>query len=209
MKKKNLKLRPLTEPLTGIDIGKPDLPGAVKQVAGGYDISAGGKDIWEKNDQGYFAYQLRTGDFDFVVRVKAMEAADLYSKAGVMARSGLTDDSAFIYFQVFSNNNPRNHNLGGYEFQYRLNQGANCKAIYPPSEHPDQFPVNFPDTWIRLKRKDSQFTGLYSQDGLRWDVYADFSAGFPTTVYLGLAVTSHNEAKKISTEFRDIGEYRE
>lgn len=113
------------------DIGSPSIKGDVKISSDGFDITAAGADIWGVKDEFHFVYLERKGDFDFATRIESMDAGDLYTKAGVMAREDLTSGCRHIYFQVFSNNNPRNKNNGGYEFQYRPEKAGEMKAIYP------------------------------------------------------------------------------
>ncbi|MGQ5391294.1 hypothetical protein ACT8ZS_10670 [Paenibacillus sp. M.A.Huq-84] len=60
---------------------------------------------------------------------------------------------------MFPDNSSRNKNNGGYELQFRESKGGASAAVYPSdytSETPE-FPVLFPDTWIRLKRSGNTF----------------------------------------------------
>ena len=101
------------------DIGNPSIKGTVKVTTDGIEMYAGGEDIWGSKDEFNFAYLEQTGDFDIVSRIESLMAANQYTKAGLMAREDLTAGCRHIYFQVFSDNYPRNNNNGGYEFQYR------------------------------------------------------------------------------------------
>jgi regulation of enolase protein 1 (concanavalin A-like superfamily) len=83
------------------------------------------------------------------------------------------------------------------------------KAIYPKSfTGTPEFPVVFPNTWIRLQRIKNVFTGYYSTDGKTWKPYTTFTLELPDKIYLGLAVTSHNTEKSSSAGFRDISEIK-
>ena len=191
------------------DIGGPSIPGIVKIQKTGIDMTAGGVDIWGTKDEFNYVYIQRTGDFDLVSRVESFMGAHQYSKAGIMARETLTADCRHIYFQVFSDNNPRNKNNGGYEFQYRETKGAEMKAIYPKSaEGMPEFPVNYPNTWIRLQRVNNEFTGYYSKDGSTWKPYTTFTLELPAKIYLGFAVTAHNPVHNASVKFRNITELK-
>ncbi|EKQ56503.1 MULTISPECIES: hypothetical protein [unclassified Clostridium] len=116
------------------DIGNVLIKGSCKEVSGGYDITAGGQDIWDQENGGY------------------------------------------------------------------------SKAIYPndATSLPPEFPVNFPSTWVRLKRNDNIFTGFYSCDGKSWKEYGSCSIEMNKKLYLGLAVTSHNSNESAICKFRDI-----
>jgi hypothetical protein len=206
----SLKSKPI--PLASFkhgDVGNPSIKGIVKISNNGFDITAGGADIWGVKDEFNFVYVERVGDFDLVSRIESLSAADLYTKAGLMAREDLTSGCRHIYFQVFSDNNARNKNNGGYEFQYRQVKDSAMKAIYPKSsEGAPEFPVAFPNTWIRLQRTNNDFTGYYSTDGKTWKVYTTFTLELPSKIYLGLAVTSHNTSRTSSAGFRNIEELK-
>ena len=207
---KTRKANPVpVESFNHTDIGNPAIAGTVTISGDGFDITAGGADIWGVKDEFNFVYIERSGDFDLVSRIESLSAPHLYTKAGIMAREDLTASCRHIYFQVFPNNNPRNKNNGGFEFQYRQEKGEEMKAIYPKSfEGTPEFPVSFPDTWIRLQRINNDFTGFFSTDGRNWKVYTTFAMELPEKVYLGLAVTSHKTNESASAKFRNIGEIK-
>jgi regulation of enolase protein 1 (concanavalin A-like superfamily) len=189
------------------DIGNPSIKGTVMVSASGVDVNAGGADVWGVKDEFHFVYVERTGDFDLISRIESLSAANLYTKAGLMAREDLTPGCRHIFFQVFSDNNPRNKNNGGYEFQYRQVKDSSMKAIYPKSSTGiPEFPVKYPNTWIRLQRVGNDFTGFSSVDGKNWKTYTTFTLALPAKIYLGLAVTSHNTGHNASARFRNIAE---
>jgi len=191
------------------DIGNPSIKGSVKVSPEGIDLYAGGEDIWGSKDEFSFAYLEKTGDFDFVSRIESLMAAHQYTKAGIMAREDLTPGCRHIYFQVFSDNTPRNKNNGGYEFQYRAEKDSLMKAIYPKrADGIPEFPVKYPNTWIRLQRIGNVFTGYYSTDGKTWKQYASYKLELPSKIYLGCAVTSHNPVHAATAKFRNISELK-
>lgn len=187
------------------DIGNPALTGSSEIMKDGISISAGGADVWGVKDEFGFSHFLQTGDFDLVARIESLTAPHLYTKAGLMAREQLSDNSRHIFFQVFPNNNPRNKNNGGYEFQYRAEHAGEMKAIYPAIfDGEPEFPVNYPNTWIRLKRDGNEFSGYFSVDGKDWKLFTAFAMELSKKIYLGLAVTSHNTNEAATAVFRDI-----
>lgn len=187
------------------DIGNPALSGTAKIRKKNLIITAGGADVWGKKDEFHFSWMEEKGDFDIMVQVAELSDPHLYTKAGLMVREELAEDSRHIFFQVFPNNKPRNKNNGGYEFQYRQKKGNDMKAIYPPkASGMPEFPVNYPNTWLRLKRDGDSFTAFCSPDGKMWKTYTKFRQDFPRTVYIGLAVTSHNIAEAATAEFRNL-----
>ena len=183
---------------TGQDIGGPALAGSTTPFAGGYQIVAGGVDIWNQSDQFHFAHQQRTGDFDVRVRIESLTQADLYTKAGLMVRESLAANSREVMAFVFPSNAQRNNNVGGYEFQYRATTGGGSTAIYPPIPQPT---VSFPNTWLRLTRQGDTFAAYSSSDGVNWRNYANYSLDLPETVYFGLAVTAHTGGSITTARF--------
>lgn len=187
------------------DIGSPAVAGSSSVKGQALTIMAGGADIWGVKDEFRFSYIEQKGDFDFITRIESLEPTNLYTKGGLMAREALSDNCRHIYFQVFPNNSARNKNNGGYEFQYRQAKGGEMKAIYPANaEGTPQFPVNYPNTWIRLQRSGDVFTGYYSPDGQTWVVYDTYTLQLPEKLYLGLAVTSHDGGKSTTAIFREV-----
>lgn len=187
------------------DVGNPSLAGTVTVSEGGFDITAGGADVWGVKDEFNFVYIEKTGDFDIAARIESLTATHQYTKAGLMVREDLTPGSRHVYFQIFPDNNLRNKNNGGFEYQYRQLTGGEMKAIYPASFDgiPD-FPVTFPNTWIRLKRVGNEFTGYSGTDGKSWKEYATFTLDLPEKVFLGAAVTSHKTTEFTTAKFRSI-----
>ena len=187
------------------DVGNPAIAGTVTVSEGGFDITAGGADVWGVKDEFNFVYIEKSGDFDFAARVESLTSPHQYTKAGLMAREDLTPGSRHIYFQIFPDNNPRNKNNGGFEYQYRQLTGGEMKAIYPARfDGTPDFPVTFPNTWIRLKRVGNKFTGYSCTDGKSWKEYATFTLDLPEKVFLGAAVTSHKTTESATAKFRSI-----
>jgi hypothetical protein len=195
--------------LANRDIGSPQLAGFARPVETGWDLTAGGVDIWKKADQFHFVFQDISGDFDIAVRVESFTPAHLYSKAGLMVRESLNADSAHLMFLVFADNAPRNNNFGAYEMQFRPAAGADCQGIYPivRPPAPPEFPAVFPNSWLRVTRRGNQFSAFASTDGKSWKRYAEKVLPLASTVKVGPALTSHNPPVAAGAAFRDYTEY--
>ena len=104
---------------------------------------------------------------------------------------------------VFGDNQPRNHNNGGLEFQHRTRPDAGCTGVYPPPPLPPRpdFPASFPDVWLRLRRTGNVFTGQSSQDGKQWKTFCTEELVLPAGGLLGFAVTSHNPNRSVRAVF--------
>jgi len=192
--------------LKGIDIGQPAHAGATLAAGTGWDLTAGGEDIWGPGDQFHFAQTPVTGDFDLVARLEAVEAVHHYTKAGLMAREGLGADAAHVFLLSFPADGARNNNSGMIEAQYRPQVGAGCTALYPPARGvgAPEFPVAFPSVWLRLTRTGSRWTCRVGSDGRTWTVYAEVDLALRSDLAVGLAFTSHDGARSGQARFRDV-----
>lgn len=190
----------------GNDIGSPQIRGSFSSLTGGVSITAAGNDIWGNNDQGYFYSMVYEGDFEFVIRVESFTRADLYSKAGIMARESLDPDSKHVFLLTFPDNDLRNNNNGGIEFAYRMQTGGASVAIYPPQciSTPPLFPASFPNVWLKLVRNQNEFQSFFCEDGKEWKPYSSLHIDLKQIVHLGLVVTSHNESISSTANFSHL-----
>ncbi|MDD4033454.1 MAG: DUF1349 domain-containing protein [Bacteroidales bacterium] len=175
------------------DVGEATKKGKETILDNQLEMMASGTDIWGTQDEFRFGYKKIKGDFDLSVQILSLSAANLYTKAGIMAREEMTGGSRHVYFQVFPDNSARNNNNGGCEFQYRLVPSGEMKAIYPgDAVEKAAYEVDFPNTWIRMKRRGDVFESYFSNDNKTWKLYASFTLKMSRELYVGLAVTSHN-----------------
>ncbi|MBI1840159.1 MAG: lamin tail domain-containing protein [Verrucomicrobia bacterium] len=172
------------------DIGNPPLPAVVSAGDGGYNISASGRDIGGVADQCHLSFQLRAGDFDIRVRVASLDFSDLWAKAGLMARESLDANSRFVSVLATPS-------VAGTFF---LSRTATAGEAVPTGS----FPVNYPHTWLRLRRAGMVFTGFASLDGEHWTQLGSVSAALPSTLYFGMAVASHDPSRATTARMRDL-----
>ncbi|HUS35494.1 MAG TPA: lamin tail domain-containing protein, partial [Verrucomicrobiae bacterium] len=165
--------------------------GSTTSVSGGVDVSGMGADIGGTSDQFHFGYQQRTGNFDIQVRVANLAGADMWTKAGLMARETLTVNSRFA--AAFATPSL----AGAFALNRQTVGGATAQTGFAP--------VNYPNTWLRLARAGNIFTSYASIDGQTWVNLGSVTIAMPATIYLGMAVTSHNATQSVTAQFRDIG----
>lgn len=177
---------------TAADIGDASLAGGSSFVTGGVDVTGGGRDIGGNSDQFHFCHRPQMGDFDLAVQVQAVDNSDVWAKAGLMVRESLEPDSPFAAALATPN-------LSGCLLQARASAGAN-------SVFAGTFPVNYPFTWLRLKRAGDLFSGYASMDGQNWRLLGTNVVAMTNTVFFGLAVTSHNTNQLATAEFRNLSE---
>ncbi|HCS39899.1 MAG TPA: hypothetical protein DIW44_09995 [Anaerolineaceae bacterium] len=197
----------MTNPtLNHTDIGNPEKAGKTSINNDIIEITAGGVDIWGTSDQFHFAYCELNGDFQATVHLEAFSKADLYSKAGIMVRETLDAGSKHAFMVAFPDNNLRNHNNGGIEFQYRNETDSECLAIYPENDTvvPPVYPVDFPHVWMKLTRIGDRFDASFSLDGSVWKPYCSYELKLASALLVGLGVTSHNPGETVTARFSGL-----
>jgi len=165
--------------------------GSVTVLTNGFDLTGAGSDIGGTADQFQFDYQLLTGNFDMRVRVQGLAKADVWAKAGLMARDNLTPGSRFASAIATPT-------VAGEFFEYRAAVGGAPTIA-------GGFPPNYPSTWLRLQRAGNQFTGYASYDGQTWTVLGTANLTLSNTVYFGMAVASRINGQTALAQFRDLG----
>ena len=131
-----------------------------------------------------------TGDFDFKVRIDSLTLADAWSEAGLLAREDLTPGARSVAALATPS-------ISGCYFQSRV--ATNGAATLSGS-----FPANYPNTWLRLKRAGSVFSGYAGVDGQNWTQLGTLTATMANTLYFGFAVSSHNPSQTATAAFRDF-----
>jgi hypothetical protein len=172
-------------------IGNPTPPGNQVAAGNGYDIAAGGSGIGGSTDQFGLSYQLRSGDFDLAVRIAALGLADPWTEAGLMAREDLSPGSRDASVLATPS-------ISGAFFSSR--SVTNSAAVRYGSQ-----PVNYPNTWLRLKRSGSVFSGYSSFDGQTWSALGTASLPLASSIYFGFVVSSYNTNQLATASFRDFG----
>ncbi len=166
----------LPSPWQTEDVGSPSPAGSATYSSGQFSLAGSGNDIWGTSDQFRFVYQPVTGDVEIIARVGSLSAADPWSKVGVMVRNTLSAGSAHAYSMLSGAN--------GVQFQRRLSSGASSSTTAGPL-------VSAP-RWVRLRRVGSTFTASTGTDGGSWQTVGSATIAMNATVYVGLAITSHN-----------------
>lgn len=182
----------LLAPWTTQDIGTPTIPGSSGNGDAGTSalhLTASGSDIWDGADQFRFTWQSHSGDTEFITRVDALDAADPWSKAGLMVRGTLNANAVNCLLAV----TPAN----GVTFQNRPTAGgatANNQTTGIVAPH-----------WLKIARVGNTFTAYRSVDGSSWTQHASATlSNMPATAYFGLALTSHTNSAPVGASFSNI-----
>ncbi len=176
-------------PFSFVDIGGPALSGSLAFAEGIYSSIAGGNDIGGSGDQCFLSYQRISGNFDLQLRLAGVSASDAWAKAGLMARESLEGNSRMVAILGTPS-------LSGCVFEARATTGG--VAVVNGG-----FPVNYPNTWLRLERVGNQFNGYASFDALSWTRVGSVTLALPASVYFGLSAASHSATQMTTARWRD------
>lgn len=170
------------------DIGSPILAGSWSLSGGTHTVRGAGVDIWDSSDQFHFVYRTMTGDVDVIARVASLQNTDGWAKAGVMIRGSLAAGSR--HTAIFAT--PGN----GWSVQYRpVADGTSFATQGPSGQAPG---------WVRLLRRGDTVRAYTSPDGATWSLEFSETIALGTTVYVGLAVTSHNSDAVTTASFTNV-----
>lgn len=177
------------------DIGRPGVTGSVTRVAGGFNVTGAGSDVGSTADQFGFSWEPKVGDFDVQTRVANASITDSFLHAGLMARETLATNSPFAGSFASS------AQLGCF-FKSRKTVGA----VVTSSTFPGGVPVNYPDTWLRLRRVGNTLSGFASLDGHSWALLGtNLYTTLSNTLLVGFALSSQSATLATRVEFRDVG----
>ena len=170
----------------------PSVGGFTEGPVGTYTMTASGADIWGTADQFHFAYKTLTGPGTIVARVDSVQNTHVWAKAGVMMRETLDPDSKYAFALVSADS--------GVAFQGRTDTGASAFGTTEAGITAAH--------WVKLERDAAgNFTVSHSTNGSSW---VSVQNSVPTniqmasTVYIGLAVTSHDAALTCEAKFSNV-----
>ena len=171
------------------DVGGPAIAGSVQYSNGTYTVRAAGVDIWDTSDQFHFVYRQVTGDVQITARVASLQAVHSWSKAGVMIRETLTGGSRHAF----------SHATGSNGFGLTRRTSTSGVSSLGTAASSGSAPG-----WVRLTRTGNTFAMHRSNDGVNWTLYDSIQVTMASTVYVGLAVTSHNATTTTTAVFDNL-----
>jgi hypothetical protein len=158
-----------------------------------------GVDIWETIDDFHFAHKALRGDGSITARIDSIENVHEWTKVGLMIRNslGATSENAMVLVT------PRD----GVSFQHRHTKADLTYSVRTPVGA-----VQLPH-WVRLTRRGNRFIGEHSSDGVNWQTVlpsrdpnqaASIEVSMNDTVYVGLAVTSHDPSRMAEAHISNV-----
>ncbi len=184
----NVSLTALPSPWQSADIGAVGATGGVTQTNGTFTVTGSGADIWDNADEFRYVYQTASGDCEVVARVASVQNTNVWAKAGVMIRESLNANSSHAMVVVTPGS--------GVSFQRRTSTGGSSSDTTTGG-------LGAP-YWVRLVRSGSTFTAYRSVDGSNWTTIGSQTISMSSTVYIGLAVTSHAGGTLCTATFDNV-----
>jgi regulation of enolase protein 1 (concanavalin A-like superfamily) len=167
------------------DVGNVGVPGSFSEFTGVFTVEGSGGDIYGSADAFHYAYLMLDEDGEIVARVISVENTHPWAKAGVMIRETLNADSKNALIALTPGN--------GVTFQHRSSTGGSTNwnktsALSVPY-------------WVKLVRSGDMFTAYRSDNGVSWAEQGFATISMANSVYIGLAVTSHNDGVLCTAQF--------
>jgi tetratricopeptide (TPR) repeat protein/predicted Ser/Thr protein kinase len=164
-----------------------------------YTVAGIGVDIWETIDDFHFTHKALHGDGSITARIDSIENVHEWTKVGLMIRNslGATSENAMVLVT------PRD----GVSFQHRHTKADLTYSVRTPVGA-----VQLPH-WVRLTRRGNRFIGEHSSDGVNWQTVlpsrdpnqaASIEVSMNDTVYVGLAVTSHDPSRMAEAHISNV-----
>lgn len=178
----------LPSPWISTDLGAVTPAGEAAHSNGTFTIKGAGNDIWDTSDQFQFVNQPITGDAEIIAKVNSLTNTNTYAKAGVMFRETLTATSKHAMTDASA--------AAGIEFLTRDTTSGATTATVTTGAAPK---------WVRLVRSGNVFTSYASDNGTTWtQVGTPKTIAMASTIYVGMAVTSHANGTLATGVFSDV-----
>jgi hypothetical protein len=168
------------------DIGPVSLAGSSSLANGIYTVTGAGADIGGTSDSFHYVYQTLSGDGQIVVRVTGVQNTSSLAKAGIMIRASLAANAPEESILLTRSSGILAEACTGTKIATTTRTGLS--APY----------------WLKLVRSGGKFQSFISSNGTTWSALRSDSISMPTTVDIGLAVTSHNPAALNSATFDHV-----
>jgi len=173
------------------DIGNVSAEGSASESGGTWTITASGGDMFGSADEFHYAYTVLRGDGELSAQVTSFAGGtNDWRKAGVMIRETL--DAGSRHAQIIARPGTK-----GISTQWR--------PVANNNSHSDNNGGPELPQYIKITREDNVIKGWYSSDGSSWSQQgATVYHGLPAEVYIGFALTSHQDGTLTTATFENV-----
>jgi regulation of enolase protein 1 (concanavalin A-like superfamily) len=179
-------------PWTSTDIGTLGTPGVAYDSTGTTTtttITDASDDIWNTSDDFHFDYQTLTGNGTITAELDSQTTTGgNFTKAGLMIRNSLSPSDAMA--MVFDAPN-------GIPFEWRTSDGAAATQGTASTNYGSPY-------WFRLTRNGSTISAYSSANGFIWAPLGSQVIPMNPTVFVGLALSSHNASVPATAVFSNV-----
>jgi hypothetical protein len=176
-------------PSISTDIGSTGALGSMTKSGGTYTVKGAGADIYGTSDAFQFAYMQITGNATIIARVASLTNTDAGSKAGIMFRESLAANSKEASATITP--------LNGIKFLTRSSTGGQTTSVSTATTLKAPY-------WLKLVRSGNTFTSYRSTDGVTWTLIGSQTITMGSTIYVGLAVSSHKAGTLATATFDNV-----
>jgi autotransporter-associated beta strand protein len=187
----NVAVTPFPSPWQTEDIGSVGYVGKAEYYDSVFTVTGSGADIYYSNDAFRFLRQPLSGDGSIIARVTGVQAANIYSKAGIMIRESLISNSSNAMLTIIPG--------GSAYFQTRTTTAGATGATYGAGATGPR--------WLKLTRVGNIFTAYHSGTGAPGDwvqVGTATTISMTSEIYIGLGVSAHDNTKTCDATFDNI-----
>ncbi len=176
------------------DIGEVDVEGSATFSDGIYEVLGGGADIWGTADEFHFAYTEMSRSFSIQAQILTLpfESGSNWVKSALMVRNDLSPES--IHYDTLVRTDLQ------VDSQWRLQPGEDSQ-----STSSRLLPLEAQDGRLRIVRVGDLFqTWYFNIQDSEWQLYDSRTIEMEAPVFVGLAVTSHEEGSLSIGEFSNV-----
>ena len=170
------------------DIGAVGAAGSANYANSIFTLNASGADVFDFADEVRFVYQSYSGNVTVTAKVESLTNTNAWAKAGVMIRETLDANATNASMLLTPSN--------GFNFQYRNGTGAGSTAAGSGAG-------TIPN-WVRITRSGNTITAYSSTNGTSWTSVGSLTITLPSSVYIGLFATSHNDGVITTATFSNV-----
>lgn len=174
-----------------VDVGEPEIPGRARfdEASGEWHVTSAGADIYGHENEFHYGYTTIEGPTRITGRVSEVEKINQFSKAGLMVRDSLDEDSVHAYVGRTPD--------WGTELLWRTEPDTKTVSQHLTESH-DDF------EWFRIDRRGTLVTCWVSHDGEEWQLVDQRSVQFSEPVHVGIVACSVIPQNAGTAVFEDV-----